>query len=187
MTNYLVTGATGLIGRHVVSLLLQRPDTGAVHALVREGSRDKFAAAARQWSHTEKLLPLLGDISATECGVAAEAIAELTGTIDHVVHLAALYDITADDEASTVANVEGTAHVLALAATLRAGCLQHVSSVAVAGDYHGTFTEDMFDAGQTLPTPYHRTKFESERLVRSQHEVPWRVYRPAVVVGHSQT
>jgi NAD(P)-dependent dehydrogenase (short-subunit alcohol dehydrogenase family) len=62
-----------------------------------------------------------------------------------------------------------------------------VSSVAVAGDYRGRFTEEMFDAGQRLLTPYHRTKFESERLVRTQPEVPWRIYRPAVVVGNSVT
>ena len=39
-------------------------------------------------------------------------------------------------------------------------------------------TEDMFDEGQRLPSPYHRTKFESERIVREQPYVPWRVYRP---------
>jgi short-subunit dehydrogenase len=41
--------------------------------------------------------------------------------------------------------------------------------------------------GQSLPSPYHRTKFESERIVREECPVPWRVYRPAVVVGHSET
>ena len=45
----------------------------------------------------------------------------------------------------------------------------------------------MFDEGQKLPSPYHRTKFESERIVREQPYVPWRVYRPAVVVGDSRT
>jgi nucleoside-diphosphate-sugar epimerase len=45
----------------------------------------------------------------------------------------------------------------------------------------------MFDVGQRLPSPYHATKFEAERLVREQSEVPWRVYRPAIVVGHSVT
>ncbi|HSD78837.1 MAG TPA: SDR family oxidoreductase, partial [Solirubrobacteraceae bacterium] len=34
---------------------------------------------------------------------------------------------------------------------------------------------------------YHRTKFESEKIAREESTVPWRVYRPAVVVGHSQT
>ena len=45
----------------------------------------------------------------------------------------------------------------------------------------------MFDEGQRLPSPYHRTKFESERIVREQPYVPWRVYRPGIVVGDSQT
>ena len=51
----------------------------------------------------------------------------------------------------------------------------------------GTFTEEMFDEGQKLPSPYHRTKFEAERIVREQPFVPWRVYRPAIVVGDSRT
>ena len=45
----------------------------------------------------------------------------------------------------------------------------------------------MFDEGQALTSPYHRTKFESEKLVRDEATVPWRVYRPAIVVGHSET
>ena len=45
----------------------------------------------------------------------------------------------------------------------------------------------MFDEGQRLPSAYHRTKFESEKIVREECPVPWRVYRPAVVVGHSET
>jgi NAD(P)-dependent dehydrogenase (short-subunit alcohol dehydrogenase family)/thioester reductase-like protein len=119
--------------------------------------------------------------------VSAEQLAELTGAVDHLVHLAALYDIAADDDASIAANVEGTRHVIDLARTIGAGCLHHVSSVAVAGDHRGRYTEAMFDTGQRLVTPYHRTKFESERLVRTQTDVPWRVYRPAIVVGNSIT
>src|SRR5919107_1717318 len=45
----------------------------------------------------------------------------------------------------------------------------------------------MFDEGQGLPSAYHRTKFESERIAREEATVPWRVYRPAIVIGHSQT
>ena len=45
----------------------------------------------------------------------------------------------------------------------------------------------MFDEGQKLAHPYHRTKFESEKLVRERVKAPWRVYRPSVVVGNSNT
>jgi thioester reductase-like protein len=47
--------------------------------------------------------------------------------------------------------------------------------------------ELQFDVGQGFPSPYHRTKFESEKIVREECPVPWRIYRPAVVIGHSET
>jgi thioester reductase-like protein len=60
------------------------------------------------------------------------------------------------------------------------------------GDIHvlvreGHFTEDSFDEGQKLTHPYHRTKYEAEKLVRQRLKVPWRVYRPSIVVGNSKT
>ena len=81
----------------------------------------------------------------------------------------------------------GTQNAVDLANALGAKRFHHMSSIAVAGSYDGHFTEDDFDEGQELPTPYHRTKFESEKLVRERLQVPWRVYRPSLVVGNSQT
>ncbi|WP_326566079.1 SDR family oxidoreductase [Amycolatopsis rhabdoformis] len=186
MATFLVTGATGLIGRQFTRLLLKRPDAERVALVVRASSREKLAKLVDGWPHADRVRLVTGDLGEPMLGVSEEDRSELRG-VDHVVHLAALYDITADDETSIKANVDGTQHVVDLAADLRAGALHHVSSVAVAGDHEGLFTEDMFDVGQRLITPYHRTKFEAEKLVREQHEVPWRVYRPAVVVGDSET
>ncbi|MFD6068589.1 MULTISPECIES: SDR family oxidoreductase [Amycolatopsis] len=186
MATFLVTGATGLIGRQFTRLLLTRDDVDKVALVVRASSRDKLAKLVNAWPHPERVTLVTGDLGEPLLGVGQEDREKLRG-VDHVVHLAALYDLTADDEASIKANVEGTAQVIALAADLNAGCLHHVSSVAVAGDHEGMFTEEMFDVGQRLLTPYHRTKFEAERLVREQQDVPWRVYRPAVVVGNSET
>jgi short-subunit dehydrogenase/thioester reductase-like protein len=95
--------------------------------------------------------------------------------------------MTAPDELNEQLNVGGTRSALGLAGALDVGVFHQVSSIAVAGDYRGVFDETMFDAGQELPSAYHRTKFESERIVREESPVPWRVYRPAVVVGHSET
>jgi thioester reductase-like protein len=187
MSTFLVTGATGLIGRHFTRLLLDRPDAERVVLLVRESSRQRLTDLVATWPHPERVELVAGDLGEPLLGVAEDVRDRLRGDVDHLVHLAALYDLTADDDASIRANVAGTQNTLDLAADLRAGCLHHVSSVAVAGDYDGVFTEEMFDAGQRLVTPYHRTKFEAERLVREQPDVPWRVYRPAVVVGHSRT
>ncbi|MGH9274803.1 MAG: SDR family oxidoreductase, partial [Acidimicrobiales bacterium] len=186
MTAYLVTGATGFLGGQLVERLLADPEA-VVHVLVRDGSRGKLASRARRWNGGDRVRPLIGDLLLPHLGVDDATVKELHGTIDHLVHLAALYDMTTDDATNEAVNVGGTASVVELANRLEVGCLHHVSSVAVAGDYPGTFTEDMFDEGQPLTSPYHRTKFEAEKIVRTQAKVPWRVYRPAIVVGHSQT
>ena len=63
-----------------------------------------------------------------------------------------------------------------------------VSSVAAAGLYKGTWREDMFEEAENLDThPYFRTKHDSEAVVRSECTRPWRVYRPGIVVGDSET
>ena len=182
---YFVTGATGFIGRFLIERLLQRD--GEIHVLVREGSKKKLEALARSWGQPDRIKPVTGDLAAPALGVSKKWIAENAGRVDHFFHLAAIYDMTADEERNRVANVEGTRHAVQLANALRAGCLHHVSSVAAAGLYEGEFTEQMFDEGQPLDHPYHRTKFESEKIAREETTGAWRVYRPAIVVGHSQT
>ncbi len=62
-----------------------------------------------------------------------------------------------------------------------------MSSIAAAGLYEGVFREDMFDEAEELDHPYFRTKHDSEGIVRKECKRPWRVYRPAIVVGHSRT
>jgi NAD(P)-dependent dehydrogenase (short-subunit alcohol dehydrogenase family) len=183
---YFVTGATGFIGRHLVQELLDNRD-GEIFVLVRKGSKARIDRLLRSWGNPARVTPVYGDLTKRRLGVTRRWIAEHRGVIDHFFHLAALYDMTAPDELNEELNVGGTRAALELAGELRARTFHHVSSIAAAGDYHGTFDETMFDVGQGLPSPYHRTKFESERIVREECPVPWRVYRPAVVVGHSET
>jgi len=184
--NYFVTGASGFIGRFLVDRLLQRK--GTVHVLVRRGSKKKLDdIGARMGWDMRRIKVVYGDLAKPKLGVTGAALKALAGKVDHFFHLAAIYDLKADAESQRVANVEGTRHAMELAGAVKAKCFHHTSSIAAAGLYPGVFREDMFEEAEGLDDPYLRTKHESEGLVRKECPVPFRIYRPGIVVGHSKT
>lgn len=185
--NYLVTGATGFIGRFVIEELLKRSES-CVYAVVRPGSEAKLARIRERLQASEdQLICLRGDLTKPQLGIAGSNMEMLTGQIDHVFHLAAIYDLTAAAEPQQKANVEGTRHALQAAAAIKARCFHHISSIAVAGLYPGRFDETMFEQATDLNDPYFITKHLAERCVREEAEIPYRIYRPSMVVGHSKT
>ncbi|MBL8333766.1 MAG: SDR family oxidoreductase, partial [Rubrivivax sp.] len=185
--HYFVTGASGFIGRRLVKALLQRRGA-TVHFLIRPGSEGKLEALYAYWGVSRKrAIPVPGDLTQRRLGVSAATLRDLKGRIDHVYHLAAVYDLTADAAAQMRTNVEGTRQVVQFAQAIGARHLHHVSSIAAAGLYPGVFREDMFDEARGLQHPYFKSKHESERVVRTECKLPWTIYRPALVVGDSHT
>ena len=185
--NYFVTGATGFIGGFFLEQLAARK--GQIYVLVRQASREKLEALKTRLptATAERLIPVYGDITQPSMGLSANDLSVLKGNVSQFFHFAAIYDMAADEASQAAANINGTLYAVQAAEAMQASCFHHVSSVAVSGLFRGTFREDMFEEAENLDHPYFRTKHESEKVVRQRCQIPFRIYRPSAVLGHSRT
>lgn len=184
--HYFVTGATGFLGTHLLERLLAR--RGHVHILVRNMEDATCRTLlARFRDEQSRIHCYQGDITQPMFGLGEEALEALRALNVEFLHLAAIYDLSAPLELQRAVNVDGTRHALDFAAEIQARCFHLTSSIAVAGLYKGLFGEDMLAEAGPLNNPYLQTKHDAEVLVREETRLPWRIYRPGMVVGHSVT
>ena len=184
---YFITGATGFIGRRLVRKLLER-DGSVIFFLIRESEKDLLEHLHEFWGcDSSRAIPVVGDLTQPLLGVAAVDCKKLGKKTMHFFHLAAIYDLKADAASQLRVNVDGTRNAVQFAEAIGARHFHLFSSIASAGLYEGLFREDMFDEAEGLEHPYFRTKHDSEGIVRRECGIPWRIYRPALVVGDSRT
>ena len=185
-THYFVTGATGFLGTHLLERLLAR--RGQVHILVRDRNETATLKLLERYRNEQSRIHCYeGDLTRPMLGLDEETLAALRSLNIEFFHLAAIYDIAASLELQRAVNVDGTRHALDCAAAIGARCFHLTSSIAVAGLYKGVFDETMLDEAGPLNNAYLQTKHDSEQLVRRETRLPWRIYRPGMVVGHSVT
>ena len=184
---YFITGATGFIGRRLVAKLLERAGS-SIFFLAREAERERLDDLYEFWGCDDsRVKPVFGDLTEDLLGVSAVDRKKLAKKTTHFFHLAAIYDLSADAESQLRVNVEGTRNTVRFAEAIGAKHFHLFSSIASAGMFEGLFREDMFEEAEGLDHPYFRTKHDSEGIVRRECKIPWRIYRPAIVVGDSRT
>ena len=185
--NYFITGASGFIGKRLVKKLLER-EGSVVYFLVRAVEADNVAQLREYWGvEDSRAIPIVGDLTQAMLGVSKTDTKKLSKKITHFFHLAAIYDLKADAETQQRANVDGTRNTVQFAEAIEAKHFHLFSSIASAGLFEGLFREDMFEEAENLDHPYFRTKHDSEGIVRRECKIPWRIFRPALVVGDSRT
>jgi len=198
-----LTGATGYIGAHVASILLERhPDR--LNLLVR--AKTEQEANERLWLALQLHLDLhqfrealetrlsvfRGDLTETHFGLDAAEYARLIGTTESVIHSAASLNRKSEKSCLNV-NLRGTLEVAQLARRARDAHglrrFSQVSTVAVAGHRnHEVVTEDAaIDWNRSDYDPYGRTKKFCEHMVRELlPDIPRTVFRPSIVLGDSR-
>jgi len=193
MAAILLTGFPGFLGSELVRRILARPGRTKVVCLVQA----KFAALATRRveeiaggdSRRAARIELLeGDITAP--GLGLEDPAATARGLTEIFHLAAVYDLAVARELALRVNLEGTRHVLDLAALApRLERFQYVSTCYVSGRHAGIFRESDLERGQEFNNFYEETKYLAEVAVRERMEdgLPATIYRPGIVVGDSRS
>jgi thioester reductase-like protein len=181
----LLTGATGFVGREVLSRFLARGDHD-VYALVR--ADDDRSAAERLPGH-ERLTAVAGDIEQRGLGLSEPVAERMRRDVSTVVHCAASVSFELPLDESRQVNVGGTLNMAEFARSCeRLARFTYVSTAYVAGEPGGLFREDELAVGQSFRNPYERSKFEAEVALRSEAgDLPLQILRPSIVVGDSTT
>lgn len=192
-----MTGATGFVGSAILLELLCQTDV-EVLCLVRptktHTADERLQAALLE---AAQAYGLAGDQIAQavrqRCRTIAGSLADLPNfstqlpRIEQFWHCAA--SIQYEDRYAAeihATNVIGTQQATELARRLDVAHFNYISTAYVAGSRTGLIAEQAFTEQHTN-NHYETSKFQAETFLLSLPDLPLRILRPSVVIGHSNT
>ena len=182
----LVTGATGLVGSHLLVKLLQENEE--VKALFRSEKQIEKVKNVFAFHHQTALFDKINWVKGDITDIPSLEIA--FENISHVYHCAALisFDPSDEDELRKI-NIEGTANVVNCCIDFSVKKLCHVSSIAALGnpkEHETTITEETEWNPEELHSDYAITKYGAEMEVFRGHQEGLEVVivNPGVIFGY---
>lgn len=182
----LVTGATGLVGSHLLLQLLSQNINAKVRAIFREevGKENvRMLFKVSECNLFEKIQWQKADI--TDIPSLENAFAN----VDFVYHCAGFVSFDKDDEPQLrKTNIEGTANIVNLCLAKNVKKLCHISSIAALGN--PKLSEKISERSEWNPESYHSdyaiSKFGGEMEVwRGQNEgLSTVILNPGVILGY---
>ena len=155
----LVTGASGIVGRPLVNLLL---DQG--HKVIGLCRHPDLS------TNSSRLQWLEGDVSKPHLGQSEDGWRNLCEEVTAIFHLAARTDFKGQSvEDYRQINIDGVRHVKELAMAADAW-LHHVSTAFICGEWSENFNEDQLQEGQSFHNSYENSKYLGELLLRQESD-----------------
>lgn len=198
-----VTGATGLIGGHLMHHILDDKDVTKIYVLAR-GNNDQVAAkkvfrTLKAFSpnsdnpdYKNKIRVITGDITEKNLGLSDANYNMISNEITHIVHSAANVKFQQSLESAMLVNYDGTKNVFELARTANAKSglskVAYISTAYACGNHQGVFYENDSFKPILFANPYEESKHRADAYVQTLfNELPVTIFRPSIIVGDSQT
>lgn len=206
--NFILTGAAGFLGSHILLNWLSRHPTSKVLCLVRRtdqhSSRERIVhALARAVYESDAAvdpLDLIHRVETLEADLTDPAwrdTPEFRHWIAHsdgfeVIHSAANLSYLEENREQVLAtNITGTENLFrAFAGMPGFQTFNYISTAYVAGSREGDIVEALADRPESFNNAYEESKWAAERVVRDlavQHAIGYRIFRPSIIIGHSKT
>ncbi len=187
--NAFILGFPRLLARGLASRLLALSPGTVVHMLVSPEQAEAFQAFSATLETTQRLRlhARIGRAFDTDLGLdAADANAMLADTT-HVFHAGQLSQ--GPRAGLKRHNVDALGRLVELCLDMpRLERLVVFSTAFVSGSRTGLILEDELEEGQRFRSPWERSMFDAERLLRRMMPLlPVTVLRPGSMIGHSRT
>ena len=192
---YVLTGATGFLGSHLLAALLQRGDRVVV--LGRRSAVASLAARIDALLEWFDLRQRSGQVETAEvdflkplCGLDLDryqALCDQAGTFIHCASDTRFSERNRRE--STATNVDSLEQIIGFAKNSNAPWFHYVSTAYAAGITSGHCPEAPV-ASDRFVNVYEETKARAEKTVAAlcdRHFLPYSIIRPAIVYGDSHT
>ncbi len=193
MATIFFTGFPGFLGSELLPRVVLRSEGDTAVCLVQEKFLQMAALRAADLKAKypaleDRIRLVAGDITQPDLGM--ENPREIASDVREIYHLAAIYDLSVPRSIGMKVNVDGTRNMLDFAdSCTQLNRFQYVSTCYVSGAWPGIFGERDLEKGQQFNNFYEETKYLAEVEVqkRMHHGLPATIYRPAIVVGDSDS
>ena len=192
---YILTGATGFLGSHLMAGLLLRGCR--VIVLGRAAGAEPLAARLERLLRWHGVAALHAQLTSVEAdlghpclGLSADDYLRLCESAGEVIHCASDTSFSESRrERVLAANVAGLAAILQLAADSGTPAFHYISTAYASGCQDGACLEEPVTATH-FTNAYEESKALAETVVTRRCEregIPWTVLRPSIVYGDSVT
>jgi len=192
---YVLTGATGFLGGHLMAALLERGDRLVVLGRSSNGTplRERILRYARWLGRSgqiDRVESIEADFLRPRCGLSPAVYESLCSRALPIIHAASDTRFSEVKRSEiTETNVLGLKGVLGLAEDGRAPFFHYISTAFASGTGSGGCPERVADT-EEFANVYEETKARAEREVIAacrRGAIPYTLIRPSIVYGDSRT